>query len=76
MNDEKVLTREQALEIIRTYKQTHSPLTYGLSKKLFQISELPQVDPYIVLSVDATDGDRAQAQEQLKSMTDESLIYI
>ncbi|WP_339193054.1 hypothetical protein [Paenibacillus sp. FSL W8-1287] len=73
---DRSLTPEQAVEVLKMYSATHAPLTYGLSKKLFEIAGLDQSEPYIPLDENATDEEKTRAQEQLKAMTDDSLIYI
>lgn len=76
LNNDEAITPEQAVELLATYHRTGSAITYGLCNKLFLIAGIKRNDPYIVLGDNATDEEKKQAQEQLRSMTDETLIRI
>lgn len=76
LNNDEAITPEQAVEILSTYHRTGSALTYGLCNKLFLIAGIKRNDPYILLGDNATDEEKKQAQELLRSMTDETLIRI
>jgi len=76
LNNDQAITTKQAVEILATYHRTGSAITYGLCNKLFLIAGIKRNDPYILLGDNATDEEKIQAREQLRSMTDETLIHI